>query len=414
MMNPPRSARFLFRFLFACVTAAACLHAVAAQRSFATPADAASALHDAVRSGDRAALMSVLGPGSADVIDSGDEAEDMVGRAKFAAAYEARSRIEPRGASRADLVIGPQDWRFPFPLVKSKDGWRFDARAGRDEVIARRVGRNELAAMQASLAYVDAQREYSLARHDGTGPGIYAERIASTPERHDGLYWMPTREGPLSPLGLMFSLAAADETAGQAARPYHGYFFRVLRAQGAHATGGATDYVAGGRMIGGFALVAFPARYRVSGVRTFIVSHEGIVFSRDLGARTDALARAMLTYDPNTGWRRETATPARAEDDAVVRRLVSDRGCTLCHREGPQPREAGDAMPLAPSFREIAARYRGKPGAEEQLTHIVIDGADPSDRHWKDRIEFNRMGANAPSITPDEARSLVRWILAIP
>lgn len=413
-MNPSCCARLLLRFLLACVAVAACLQAAAAQRSFATPAEAANALHDAVRSGDRAAIGAVLGPGSADVIDSGDEAEDMVGRARFAAAYEEASHIEPHGASHAQLVIGLQDWHFPFPLVKSKEGWRFDARAGRDEVIARRVGRNELAAMQASLAYVDAQREYSLSRHDETGPGIYAERIASTPGRHDGLYWTPAREEPLSPLGLMFSLAAADEASGKSARPYHGYFFRVLRAQGAHAAGGATDYIAGGRMIGGFALVAFPARYRVSGVRTFMVSHEGIVFSRDLGAKTDALARAMVRYDPDAGWRREAATAARGDDNAVVRRLASDRGCTLCHREGPQPREEGDALPLAPSFREIAARYRGKAGAEEKLTHIVIEGADPADRHWKARMEFNRMGANAPNVTPDEARSLVRWILATP
>ena len=409
-MNSPSSLPLLLRLLLACIAFATCGHAVAAQRSFPTPADAASALHEAIRSGDRAAIAAVLGPGSADVIDSGDEAEDVAGRARFVAAYEEATRIEPQGASRAQLVIGTQDWHFPFPLLKAKDGWRFDAHTGRDEVIARRVGRNELAAMQASLAYVDAQREYSLERHDGTGPGIYAKRIASTPGRHDGLYWMPAREGSLSPMGAMFALAAADEGAGTA-RPYHGYFFRLLRAQGAHAGGGAMDYIAGGRMIGGFALVAFPARHRVSGVRTFVVSHQGVVFSRDLGPKTDALARAMQRFDPDAGWRRETVTPVRAEDDAAMRRLASDSGCTFCHRDSPQPREAGDALPVAPNFREIAARYRGKTGAEEQLTHIVVEGADPADRHWKGRMNPPRMD---PGVTPDEARSLVRWILSTP
>ncbi|MGZ5583649.1 MAG: DUF2950 family protein [Usitatibacter sp.] len=388
--------------------------APAAQRAFATPKAAAQALYEAVRAGDRAAMSAVLGPGSADVIDSGDGAEDMAGRARFVAAYEQAARIEPRGARRAELVIGPQEWRFPFPLARGSGGWRFDASAGRAEVIARRVGRNELAAIQAVLAYVDAQREYALRPHDGAGPGIYSQRIASTPGRHDGLYWTPTREDPLSPLGVMFTLAAADETANGEARPYHGYFFRVLQEQGAHAQGGAADYVVAGRMIGGFALVAYPARYRLTGVRTFIVNHEGIAYSRDLGPRTSTIARGLRSFDPERGWRAEAGAIARSEEGDRMRRLASECGCTLCHREAPPPRGPDGVMPLAPSWRDIAARYRGRADAEESLTHTVIEGADPSDRHWKDRLEFTAMHGNEGSLAPDEARALVRWILTSP
>jgi cytochrome c551/c552 len=388
--------------------------ATAAQRSFASPDAAARALYDAVRGGDRTAIGAVLGAGSADVIDSGDPAEDMVGRARFVAAYEHSAHTARTDARHAQLVIGPQEWRVPFPIVRGPDGWRFDALAGRAEVIARRVGRNEISAMQAVLAYVDAQREYALAPHDGAGPGIYAQRIASAPGRHDGLYWTPTREDPLSPLGVMFTFAAADETGASSVRPYHGYLFRVLGQQGPHARGGAADYSVAGRMIGGFALVAYPARYRVTGVRTFIVNHEGVVFSRDLGARTPAIVHAMRAFDPDKAWRREAGVVARSDDDDRMRQVVAGRGCTLCHRDAPSPRGPEDASPLAPSWREIAARYRGRADAEEALTRVVIEGADPMDRHWKNRIEFTRMGANAPGVSPDEARALVRWILSQP
>ncbi|MGZ5036170.1 MAG: DUF2950 family protein [Usitatibacter sp.] len=398
----------------ALIALSASLPAFAAQRSFATPKAAGDALLEAVRAGDRAAMAAVLGPGSADLVESGDPAEDMVGRARFAAAYQQSARIEPHGASRAELVIGLEDFRVPFPLVRDAAGWRFDTRAGRNEVIARRVGRNELAAMQAALSYVDAQREYALAAHDGEGPGVYARRIGSAPGLHDGLYWTPTRADPLSPLGVLFTLAAADETGKSDARPYHGYFFRVLQGRGAHARGGAADYDVAGRRVGGFALVAYPARYRVTGVRSFIVSDEGVVYSRDLGARTTEVARMMRLFDPDAKWRREEGTVAKPVVDDRMRQAATDRGCGLCHRESPAPRSAQEGVPLAPSWREIAARYRGRPDAEEHLTHVVIEGADPADRHWKDRVEFIRMQGNAPQVTPDEARALVRWILSLP
>jgi len=403
--------RFLRGFAACAAMALAAPLAVhAAQRQFATPEQAGAALNEAVRDADRKAIAAILGPGSADVIDSGDPAEDMVGRARFAAAYRQSSRIEPAGRARADLVIGEEAWHFPFPLVHEAAGWRFDARAGRGEVIRRRIGRNELAAMQALLAYVDAQREYALSAHDGVGPGVYAQRIASAPGRHDGLYWIPTRLEGLSPLGVLFTLAAVDENGAQA-QPYHGYLLRLLRGQGRHAQGGAMSYSVNGRMIGGFALLAYPVRHRVSGVRSFIVSHEGRVYSRDLGLSTASVARAMREFDPGPGWRLESEAVAASHEDPRMASLAGSLACTLCHREAPAPREAGDAPPLAPTFREIASRYRHDPKAEERLTHEVIEGIDPADRHWKDRADFTRMGANAPRVTPDEARALVRWIL---
>jgi cytochrome c551/c552 len=390
------------------------LAAAPKQQLFPTAMGAAQALYEAARAGDRATMELVLGPGSATVIASGNEGEDMAARARFVAAFAKAARIEDAAAGRAQLVIGAEDWQFPYPLVKGKGGWRFDSKAGNVEVLARRIGRNELSAMQAVLAYVDAQREYALERHDDAGPGIYAQRIASTPGRHDGLYWTPTREDPLSPLGPSYTLAAADETGAGSAIPYHGYFFRVLLAQGARAEGGATDYVVRDRMIGGFALVAYPARYRETGVRTFIVSHQGIVFSRDLGANGTTLAHGMKRFDPEPGWRREAVTAAHAVDFEGAAQLASERGCTLCHREAPAARQAGDAPPLAPSWRDIAARYRGTPDAETRLTRTVLEGADPKDRHWKDRLDFTQMGVNAGHVAPDEARALVRWILSTP
>ena len=413
-MNPRRFAALPAAALLAAIIAFASFAAPAAQRAFATPEAAGRALYEAVRDADRAAMSAVLGPGSADVVESGDPAEDMVGRARFVAAYDQSARIEPLGAGRVELVIGPQEWRLPFPLVRSGGLWRFDARAGREEVIARRIGRNELAAIQAVLSYVDAQREYALAAHDGEGPGLYARRIASAPGRHDGLYWTPTRQDPLSPLGVLFTLATADESGKGAATPYHGYFFRVLQGQGAHAKGGAIDYDVAGRMIGGFALVAYPARYRVTGVRTFIVNHDGAVYSRDLRARTLQTAHGMRTFDPDKSWRLETGAAAKSEEGDHLRHVAAERGCTVCHRESASPRGPEDSLPLAPSWREIAARYRGRADAEEALTRIVIEGADPGDRHWKDRIDFAAMRGNAPGVTPDEARALVRWILSRP
>jgi cytochrome c551/c552 len=380
--------------------------AAAAQSYFATPEAAAHALYQAARAGDDAAMERVLGSRSADVVESGNEGEDMAGRARFVAAWDEAMRIDRHGGRRAELVLGAQARPFPYPLVHDAAGWRFDSRAGRSGVVARRIERNEQDALQAALAYVEAQREYALAMHDGVGPGVYAQRLASTHGLHDGLHWMPTPEHPLPPLDVGFALAAAE--ANGDAVPYHGYFFRVLPAQGDAAPGGAASYIAEGRMTGGFALVAWPARYRVTGVRTFTVSHDGLVYSRDLGPLGGGRARAMAAFDPDSTWRPEVQAIARAGNDPAMRTLAAAQGCTLCHRDAPAPREVA-GTPLAPSWREIAARYRGR-DAEAELARIVTQGADQ--RHWKDRHDFAAMGANSPRIEPDEARAIVRWILS--
>ena len=395
-------------FVLALAAFLASFSAAAAQRYYASPEAAAQALYQAVRAGDTDAIEQVLGWRSADVVESGNAGEDMAARARFVAAWDEAMRIDRHGKRRAELLLGAQAWSFPYPLVRDAAGWRFDARAGHGGVVSRRIERNEQDALQAMLAYVDAQHEYAMGMHDGAGPGVYAERLESTPGRHDGLHWLPTPENPLPPLELGFALASAE--ANGDAVPFHGYYFRVLRAQGAAAPGGSASYVAGGRMTGGFALVAWPARYRVTGVRTFIVNHVGLVYGRDLGPLTDARARAMAAFDPDSAWKPEVQSIARSANDPAMRKLASEQGCTLCHRDAPAPRDVA-GTPMAPSWREIAARYRGR-DAEAELARIVMQGADSAHPHWKDRHDFAAMGANTPRIAPDEARAIVRWILS--
>jgi hypothetical protein len=320
LRNPSAQTRKIFVALLAFSVALASVPTPAAdapapakksaQTFFVSPQDAGKALYEAAKSGDADALYAVLGPGSGKVINSGDAAEDARGRARLAAAYEAAARTEMQNDSKALLVLGEHDWPFPFPIVKSGERWRFDVKAGRDEVLARRIGRNELSAIQAVLAYVDAQREYAHAASGGKQSPAYAQRFISTPGQRDGLYW-PTVEGdPPSPMGPLFGAAAGEETPGTLVAPYHGYYYRILRAQGPHAHGGALDYLVNGRMIGGFALIAYPARYRASGVKTFLVNHEGVVHSKDLGARTISIARATQSFDPDASWHHEAAEQA--------------------------------------------------------------------------------------------------------
>jgi cytochrome c551/c552 len=403
-------ASFLIVFTILMAALAPTAQGAAPQPAFATPQAAAAALCSAVRDGKLSTIRSLLGEGSDAVIDSGDAQADAIGRMRFAQACGARMRVESSAGGRAELIIGLEDWHIPFPLARGAAGWRFDTRAGLDETLARRIGRNELATIQAALAYVDAQREYALSPHDGVAAGAYARRIASAPGRHDGLYWIPARDDALSPLGVLFAKADADEPGTP--QPYHGYLFRVLTAQGAHATGGAQDYIVKARMIGGFALIAWPSRYRIDGVRTFAVSQDGVVYSRDLGARTDALARAVKAFDPDTEWRGENlAAAAPRPDEHDARQLATERGCMLCHAEIGAP--VIQTPPAAPSFRDIAARYRNRADAEEVLTRTVINGSSPDERHWARSAAFASMLPNEQEATPDEARTLVRWILSL-
>lgn len=281
------------------------------QRTFAEPGAAVEALVGALKADDAKTLHAMLGAKTDTLLSSGDPTQDRRARSLFLEAYARAHRIQPEGADRATLSIGETDWPLPIPLVRGPRGWYFDVDAGEAEILGRRIGRNELAAIQVALAYVDAQRDYASRDRDGSGVRAYAMRIGSTPGRRDGLYW-PVKEGEApSPLGPLAARAAADgHVAGSqasgdgAAATYHGYRFRILAAQGTNAPGGARDYVAAGRMIGGFALVAWPARYGNSGVMTFIVSHDGVVYEKDLGPATARAAEAMTAFDPDRTWRK--------------------------------------------------------------------------------------------------------------
>jgi hypothetical protein len=278
-----------------------------AQKSFGSPEDAAQALAAAAGKGDPKELQAILGPGSKALVQSGDAVADRRGRERFVQAYGEGSKVERQGDAKAILLIGKDDWPMPIPMVKGKDGWRFDARQGGEEVLNRRIGRNELSAVQAMLAYVDAQREYYLRNPQGDKLLHYAQKFGSAPGKRDGLYF-PTKAGePPSPLGPLYASAKAagyTKTGDGMPSPYHGYRYRILKGQGASAPGGAYDYVAQGRMIGGFALVAWPATYGSSGVMTFIVNHAGVVYEKDLGPGTAAAVSKITRFNPDPSWKR--------------------------------------------------------------------------------------------------------------
>jgi len=269
------------------------------QRSFATPQEAIQAIVDAAEHNDSAGLLQLFGPDGKDILDTGDPAQDKDLRAEFARSAHEKLQIEqdPTNPDRATFAVGEQDWPFPVPLVREGGKWRLDPRSGRLEILARRVGRNELNAMDICRAYVEAQLQYASEDRDKDGVLEYAQRVASTPGKQDGLYSDNASE-TLVPKA--FAVAASTGKA----EPYHGYYFRVLKSQGPEATGGQLDYVVKGKMIGGFALVAWPAEYGVSGVQTFIVSHEGLVYGKDLGINTSTQARQMTRFNPDKSWRR--------------------------------------------------------------------------------------------------------------
>jgi hypothetical protein len=275
-----------------------------AQTKFVRPEEAVGALVDAARADDEARLIEILGPESEGVVSSGDPVADRTARQRVVAAAKERKRFEtlPSGAVVAHL--GNEDWPLPIPLVKDGNEWRFDTAAAREELLNRRIGQNELKAIAASRAYVDAQREY--AKLDGG----YAQKIRSEPGKHDGLYWEDQSGKQPSPLGPLFAEASAEgyttPEPGAGPQPYHGYVYRVLTGQGANAPGGAKSYVKDGKMTGGFALVAHPAEHGSSGVMTFIVGPQGIVYQKDLGAQTTEVAKAMTAFDPDESW-----TPVR-------------------------------------------------------------------------------------------------------
>jgi Protein of unknown function (DUF2950) len=272
------------------------------QRSFATPEDAARSLVDAMHSEDVANLHAVLGPGSGKLIRSGDPVQDTEMRDGFVAAYGKAVKFDRQSEGKAVLLLGDNEYPFPYPLVKDASGWKFDAKAGAEEMLNRRIGRNELAAMQVCLAYVDAQREYATKGRDNNGLLEYAKNLISTPGTQDGLYWDTKENDPPSPLGPL--VARAEKEGYGDIDAYHGYEYKILTGQGKGAPGGAYDYIVKGKMIGGFALVAYPARWNSSGVMTFMCNHEGVVYEKNLGWNTRIIASTMLRFNPDASWQK--------------------------------------------------------------------------------------------------------------
>lgn len=282
--------------------------AQAQQPGFPTPEDAVRALNDAAKASDLSALITLLGPGSEELAGSSDAATARKNRDVFVAAMAERWRIEDRDATHKELVVGNEGWPFPVPLVKRGQEWVFDSVAGKEEVLARRIGRNELAVIRICQTYVRAQQEYASRGHDGKPAGIYARKIASDSGVENGLYWPPRPEAPRSPLGELVAEAAAEGRAigadAKGPRPFHGYYFRILEAQGSAAAGGAKNYVVKGQMSGGFGLIAWPAEPDVTGVMTFIVNQDGVVYEKSLGKDTAATVAKITRFNPDKTWAR--------------------------------------------------------------------------------------------------------------
>ena len=253
---------------------------------------------------NRKALLDMLGPDSRPLVFSGDAVADKNAGQHFVAEYDAAHRLQG-GGGKVVLYVGKDDFPFAIPLVPDGPMWRFDTPAGKEEIVNRRIGKNELDAIQVCLAYVDAQHDYASEDRNADGIREYAQKFTSAPGKRDGLHWETKPGEPLSPLGPVIARARAEGYGGKgASAPYHGYYYRILTAQGSSAQDGAYNYIAHGRMIGGFAMVAFPAAYGASGIMTFIVNHDGVVYEKDLGPKTAAMAQAMTKFNPDKTWKK--------------------------------------------------------------------------------------------------------------
>ena len=280
------------------------------RKTFETPEDAAKSLVDAAKANDENELISILGPSLKEWIESGDPVADREAREKFVADYGQKEEIDTSEPGKATLVIGEDDFPFPIPLVKTDNKWSFDPEQGKQEIIDRRVGKNELDTIETLLAIADAQNDYAELNPLGRGAPEYARRFISSPEKHDGLYWPSSGSEAQSPLGTLVADAATagyrptTEGGESSKNPYHGYYFRILTAQGPHAPGGAYSYIVNGRMIGGFAVIAWPAKYGASGYKTFMINQDQTVYEADLGSDTAAEVQEIRTFDPDQDWKK--------------------------------------------------------------------------------------------------------------
>jgi hypothetical protein len=276
------------------------------QKAFGSPEDAVKALVGAIQAGDTKGTMAILGPEGEDILSSGDAVADKNTQERFVKAYQEKVDFVKEKEDRVSVIMGKDHWPFPIPIMKTAEGWKFDTKAGREEVLNRRVGRNELDAIKVCRAYVEAQREYAITDRERDGIIQYAQKFGSDPYRRNGLYWQPAEGEIPSPFGPLAAKAAAEgyRRAADKPTPLHGYYYKILKGQGASAPGGAYNYVINGHMVAGFALVAWPAEYGVSGVMTFVVNQNGIVYQKDLGPKTDGIAKTMTLYNPDRTWSR--------------------------------------------------------------------------------------------------------------
>jgi len=279
----------------------------AEQRTFATPREAARALLAAAEAQDLSALSAIFGKGADEILNSGDAVEDNNNVARFVkrATQSLKERVDPANPNHASFLIGPDNFPFPIPLVRTAGRWHFDTPSGKVEILARRIGSNELDAIAACKAYVDAQYDYATEDRNKNGIPEYARKLISSPGKRDGLFW-PGFDAPPTAFAEEVKRAKSEgyRKEGDKPTPYHGYYYRILMSQGPKARGGPMDYIQHGSMIGGFALVAWPAEHGVSGLKTFVVNQDGVIYEKDLGPSTSAAAEAMTAFDPDSTWRR--------------------------------------------------------------------------------------------------------------
>lgn len=309
-----KTAHFVVHISFVILIAAFFAQAEAAstrvkQKTFPSAEEAVEALVSAIKINDEKELRAIFGPAGDDLFSSGDPVADRQVRDRFLNRYETKNSLFPR-QDTVLLLLGNDDWPFPIPVVKNGKRWSFDTAKGKEEILNRRIGENELNTINVCLAYVDAQREYAMMDVDGDGVPEYAEKLMSDPGKRNGLYW-ETQEGEApSPIGAVLAEARREgygvKGAKDKAVPFHGYYYRALKAQGKNAAGGAYEYVVKGKMIGGFALVAYPAKYGNSGIMTFLVNHDGVVFQKDLGNNTVKYAEDLKIFDPDKIWEKVT------------------------------------------------------------------------------------------------------------
>jgi len=277
------------------------------QKTFPSPEEASSALFTAIQKNDLPVHLEILGPAGKDIISSGDTVEDQRGRERFVRKYQEMHRLAPGADGTTVLYIGAENWPFPIPLVNRGGAWFYDTEAGRQEILFRRIGRNELTAIRVCSELAEAQKEYFAQSHDGDPVNQFAQKFKSDKGKHNGLYWKPAPGTPESPIGPLLANAEKKgypKTRRAVLMPFEGYYYRILTGQGGNAPGGMKSYISEGKMIGGFAILAYPAEYRVSGVMSFVVGQDGVVYQKDLGPDTETLAKALSEYDPDSSWQK--------------------------------------------------------------------------------------------------------------